>query len=536
VSPRRRLAEYDAKRDFARTPEPAGDGETTAATLGGLPRFVVQRHRARATHYDFRLEMDGVLASWAVPKGPTLDPTIRRLAVHVEDHPVEYVDFEGVIPHGEYGGGDVIVWDRGWWELIDDVDPVEAVAGGELHFDLHGDKLVGRFVLVRTGRGENGGRRRADQREQWLLLHKRDDFAQKGWDPEDHPRSVKSGRTNDEVAAHPDARWYSDRPAAEAEEVEPTVDPDALAALDELGREGEWEVDGEVLRLTNLDKVLFPKAKGSPAFTKRDLIRHYASVARPMLPYLVARPVNTKRFPNGVAERGFWQKKVPAHAPEWVTQWHNDDAAPKETQEYVVVDRVATLVWLANYGVVELHPWTSRVTDAHEPTWAYIDIDPGTATSFDDVVTIARLYHAALDHLGLEGRPKVTGQRGLQIWVPVRPGYTFDDTRDWIEALSRAVAANVPDLVSWEWVKKDRGGKARLDYTQNAIGHTLVAPFSVRGRPGAPVSVPIGWDELDDADLTPDRWTIATIGERLARAGDPLAPLRGLPQELPAVE
>src|SRR5579884_2008847 len=148
-------------------------------------RFVVQRHRARRLHYDFRLEIDGVLVSWAVPKGPTLDPSVRRAAVHVEDHPIEYLDFEGVIPKGEYGGGDVIVWDRGTWEPHGTEEPGRALADGELHADLFGEKLRGRFVLIR--------RDKPDGRDEWLLLHKRDDFAVPGWDPEDHPRSVVSG-------------------------------------------------------------------------------------------------------------------------------------------------------------------------------------------------------------------------------------------------------------------------------------------------------------------------------------------------------
>jgi bifunctional non-homologous end joining protein LigD len=127
----------------------------------------------------------------------------------------------------------------------------------------------------------------------------------------------------------------------------------------------------------------------------------------------------------------------------------------------------------------------------------------------------------------------VSGQRGVQIWVPVAHGYTFDDTRAWVEALSRAIAHTVPDLVSWEWEVSKRGGRARLDYTQNAINKTLVAPFSARPVAGAPVSVPIAWSELDDPDLQPDGWTITNVGERLAKEGDPLAPLIGLQQRLP---
>ncbi|MEX2659716.1 MAG: non-homologous end-joining DNA ligase [Acidimicrobiales bacterium] len=526
------LDTYRAKRDFAVTAEPAG--EESAATSG---RFVVQRHRATRLHYDVRLEVDGVLASWAVPKGPTLDPKARQLAVHVEDHPVEYIDFEGVIPKGEYGGGDVIVWDRGTWEPAKTDDPAQAIRDGDLHFDLHGEKLAGRFVLVRRDRGDGSGK------EQWLLLHKDDDHAVPGWDPEEHPHSVKTGRTNDEVAATPDALWRSDLPAAEAAvplgEVEPpTWDPpteDELAALDALGGAGTWELQGRELKLTNLDKVLFPAGADGAPVTKRDLIRHHATIAPYLLPYLYDRPINLHRYPNGSHHPGFWHKEVPSHAPDWLQRWHNDEADEDETQWYSVVDSVPALAWMANFGALELHPWTSRPPDVRQPTWALIDIDPGERTDFDDVVVLARLYRTALEHLGVEGMPKVTGKRGVQIWVPIRPGYSFDDTRTWVEKVSRAISQTVPELISWEWQKDRRKGLIRLDYTQNAINKTLVAPFSARPAPGAPVSVPIRWDELDDPELRPDRWTIRTVLGRLADAGDPLAPLVGRHQELPAL-
>lgn len=269
--------------------------------------------------------------------------------------------------------------------------------------------------------------------------------------------------------------------------------------------------------------------------TKRDLVRYHALIAPFMLPYLAGRPVNLNRYPDGVDQPGFWHKELPGHAPEWLSRWRNTEADPGEARWYAVIDSVAALAWMANFAAVELHPWTSRLPGVRQPTWALIDIDPGSASSFDDVLVLARLYRVALDHLGVAGMPKVTGKRGVQIWVPIGPGYTFDDTRRWVEKVSRAVGATVPELVSWEWEKDRRKGLARLDYTQNAINKTLVAPFSARPAPGAPVSVPIHWDELDDAELRPDRWTIRTVLDRVHRAGDPLAALIGRAQELPKV-
>lgn len=167
-----------------------------------MRRFVVQRHRARRLHYDLRLEIDGVLVSWAVPRGPSLDAGVRRLAVHVDDHDLDYFDFEGVLPAGSYGAGDVIVWDWGTWSPGDGEDPAEAVRNGEIHLDMVGEKLAGRFVLIRTdgrGRGRAGVASQNAGREQWLLLHKRDEHAVTRWDAEQFPRSVKTGRTNEEL-------------------------------------------------------------------------------------------------------------------------------------------------------------------------------------------------------------------------------------------------------------------------------------------------------------------------------------------------
>ena len=252
-----------------------------------------------------------------------------------------------------------------------------------------------------------------------------------------------------------------------------------------------------------------------------------------MLPYLAGRPVNLHRYPDGVERPGFWQQELPAGTPSWVSRWRDPEAGPDDAECRVIPDSVATLAWLANLGAVELHAWTGRLPEARRPTWALIDIDPGTRTSFAEVLVLARLFRTALEHLKVAGMPKTTGQRGIQIWIPIAPGYTFADTRTWVEQVSRAVGATVPGLVSWEWHKDRRRGRARLDYTQNIGNKTLVAPWSVRPRPGAPVSVPIRWEELDDPDLAPDRWTVRTVPDRVRKAGDPLRSMIGRPQKLP---
>ncbi|WP_098958217.1 DNA ligase D [Pseudonocardia sp. N23] len=308
---------------------------------------------------------------------------------------------------------------------------------------------------------------------------------------------------------------------------------DELAALDTMRRKGIWEVAGQELALTNLDKVLFPGRDGGPSVTKRDFVRYHARVAPHLLPYLRGRPVNMQRFPDGVGRQGFWQKEVPVHAPDWVTRWRYPDADPGDVQDYVVVDSTATLVWLANLAAVELHPWTSALPDVHRPTWALIDIDPGPRTTFDDVLAVARLYRAALEHLGVTAAPKVTGKRGVQIWVPVTPGPGFAETRGWVEKVSKAVGRMVPEMISWEWHTDRRGGRMRLDHTQNVINKTLVAPFSARPAAGAPVSMTLTWEELDDPGLRPDRWTVATALDRLDAVGDPMLPLVGRDQVLP---
>ncbi|MET0870065.1 MAG: DNA polymerase ligase N-terminal domain-containing protein [Methyloceanibacter sp.] len=194
------LATYKEKRDFSKTPEP---GAKRGKAKGNS--FVIQKHAARRTHFDFRLEHDGVLKSWAVTRGPSVDPSEKRLAVRTEDHPLEYGGFEGVIPKGEYGGGPVMIWDEGTWEPIG--DPDEGLAKGDLKFRLHGHRLKGDWVLVRMKKDRTGGKR-----ENWLLIKKRDEAAGEGVEPtEIHLTSVKSGRTMDQIEHGDVPVWTSNK-------------------------------------------------------------------------------------------------------------------------------------------------------------------------------------------------------------------------------------------------------------------------------------------------------------------------------------
>jgi bifunctional non-homologous end joining protein LigD len=195
--PPARLHEYRRKRDFTRTSEPRGGRRKAAVKLA----YVIQKHAASHLHFDLRLELDGVMKSWAVPKGPSLDPSVKRLAMQVEDHPIEYNAFEGTIPTGEYGGGTVMIWDRGTYEYggDDEVGPIdglrEGYARGDFKFVLHGKRLKGSWVLVRTRRGD-------PKRAQWLLIKHRDEFAEPGSEVvEEYLSSAATGRTMDEIAA-----------------------------------------------------------------------------------------------------------------------------------------------------------------------------------------------------------------------------------------------------------------------------------------------------------------------------------------------
>ena len=209
-----------------------------------------------------------------------------------------------------------------------------------------------------------------------------------------------------------------------------------------------------------------------------------------MLLHLKDRPLNLQRFPNGAGSTGFWQKDIPDTAPTWLTRWREtgvDGRTDRDANDHLIADRAASLCWLGNQASFEIHAWTGRLPDPWQPTFAYIDIDPGEKTTLEETLVLARLYRTALGHLGVRGYPKTTGKRGIQIWIPIVPKYSFEQTSQWVERVSKAVGSTVPELVSWEWAKGNAAGQGpsrlhpeRLD--QDA-GRAVLGPAG-GGRPG----------------------------------------------------
>lgn len=813
------LEEYRRKRDFTKTPEPAGgkhaDGET-----GGC--FVVQKHAARRLHYDFRLEMDGVLKSWAVTKGPSYDPAERRLAVHTEDHPIEYGDFEGTIPKGEYGGGTVMLWDRGRWLPIGDAR--DGYRKGRLKFQLEGEKLKGGWALIRMPKRNN------ETRENWLLIKERDDLANALNVVEDKPLSVASGRDLDAIAAANDHVWHTSRGQTNVRELpgarpgtlalppEPqlatlaTEAPDGddwlheikfdgyralcrieagqarlftrkgldwtdkfspldqhaarlpvnaalldgevvvldahgassfqalqealserrgealvyfvfdllhlddidltevpleqrKAALKEIvgngavirfsdhfdgrgpevreracsfalegivskrrdrpyrpGRSRDWvkakclarqefiivgftppqgerkgvgalllavrqgdglayvgkvgtgfsektlkdlqarlepacidqptvlrppkdkaarwvrpELVAEVeftqwtrdgllrhpsfqglrldkdpaevvreaappqvparpdlqakldsVRLTHPDKVVYAQQ----GITKSGLAGYYLEVAELMLPHVTDRMLTLVRCPQGHGKECFYQRHAGTHLPAAIKRQLVQER--EQAEPYVYIEDIDGLLGLVQVGTLEIHIWGSRRDDTEHPDMVVIDLDPDPDLPWARVVEDAREVREVLAGLGLTSFVKTTGGKGLHVVAPLDRSHDWDAAKALTKALVEHLSGRRPERYTANMAKTRRTGKVFLDYLRNQRTATFIAPYSTRARPGAPVAVPLRWEELD-AGLRSDHFTVETILRRLASLReDPWAGFFEIRQHFPA--
>jgi len=790
------LTDYQRKRDFRRTPEPKGKepkGEPTR-------RYVVHRHHATRLHWDVRLEMRGVLASWAVPNGPPLEAGKRRLAVHTEDHPIEYLRFHGVIPDG-YGAGTMTIWDTGTYELIEEKP-------NEVKIRMKGERLDGEWVIVQTKQNEgrdwlmikhgtppkndpllskiepmlasaadqpfdspdftyepkwdgvrtiafvDGGEvrlqtrnlldctkqypeatqaaealtgayhaildgeivalnekgvpsfqrlqprmhvsdestvrklrkstpviyqvfdilyadgedltrkplrermRRLDDaltpmgsirrsegfpgtgvalfeaaREQGIegIVAKRLDSIYQpgarspawvkikafrtmecvigGWtagqggrtktlgalllgvyrdgklQPVGHVGTGFDERTlrdllkileehesptspfATEPRVNQPARWCLPELVCEVEYVEitrdgtlrhptyrglrPDVDPrDATGeerresakkaqeaakraattrAPSENGERAArvpsvLEVEGRRIKLTNLEKVLFPE----DGYTKADLIRYYAEVSPYLVPWLRDRPLTLKPFPDGIHGTHFYQKNKPGFTPDWITSWTD----PREPENaYVLANDMATLVWMANYTAIEIHPRLARADDPEKPDNVMIDLDPAEGATWADVKEVAHAVKGVLDDLGIVGFPKTTGSRGIHVLVPITRRYTFEESRAFALRVGQLARERLPRLVTLEFSKAKRRG-IYIDYLQNTRAKSTAGPYSVRPIRRAPVSAPLRWEEIASLGR-PDAFTMINMSARLEAVGDLLGPSLELAQKLP---
>ncbi len=859
------LSEYQRKRDFSKTPEPAG--AAVQATPAHERSFVVQKHAARRLHYDFRLELDGVLKSWAVPRGPSADPGEKRLAVHVEDHPLEYGGFEGVIPEGNYGAGASMIWDRGSWIPLDP-DPQAAYAKGALKFELDGQKLHGKWALVRIAGRDRGRGHGGNERENWLLIKERDAAAVPGSGDQivaDNPLSAATGRTIEEVAADRDRIWgpngeeratgarsrqsrpepthpepagiagakkarmpadprpllacaagaapdgpewlheikydgyrllaqlqdgrvrlltrngldwtqkfsalagrFAELPAStalidgEVVALEPDGTSDfgrlqdaianertealvfyafdllyldgwdlrgaaledrkaALTALvpadgdgalrysdHQIGRgpdffrhacgyhlegivskrrdstyragrhdswlkikcdnreefvvigfsdpaggrqglgalllgyydpEGELHYAGRVgtgfsdallgelrqrldrlaqttrpvkelpkgavvkgvhwtrpelvaeiryagwtsdavlrhaaflglredkspkevvlpmpsttpppeaaasappasppapvkiardgsavfkgVRLTHADRVLYP----CEGLTKLDLARYYADVAGWALPHLRDRVLSLVRAPSGVGGELFYQKHAGAAVPAAVRRIEIDG----EVQ--LAIEDLDGLLSLVQIGVLEIHPWGSTIDKLEQPDRITFDLDPDEGLAWQRVTEAAIETRGVLAQIGLESFAKTTGGKGLHVVVPLAPRLGWDEIKAFTKAVVEDMAGRHPEHYTANQLKRMRRGRIYLDYLRNGRGATAVGAYSTRARPGATVSTPLFWDEVE-AGIRPEGFTVATLRSRLAALkSDPWAEIGTLRQQISA--
>ena len=806
------LDEYRRKRSFKQTPEPAGGGDAVGA--GG--RFVVHEHHARRLHWDLRLEHDGVLASWAVPNGLPADPKHNRKAIHVEDHPLDYLDFEGTIPDGSYGAGQVSVWDRGTYEC-------EKWRRDEVIVVFHGERLQGRYALFRAGHDEkdwmihrmsppadpsaeempefispmlaklttlpeddsdwafevkwdgvraiarsqpgrlhlfsrNGNEITAAYPELWVLnqalgsheaildgeivafddrgrpsfqalqprMHLRGESAVKrlagsapvtymlfdllwldghslmeltyaerrtrleslglggerlqvpefhrgegaallaatreqglegivgkrldsqyapgrrsgwakiknflrqefviggwttgtgsrahslgalhlgvqnegelryvgkvgtGFDGQELSRLMKlltplarkdtpfAGRQPPKGAhfVRPElvcevefSEWThagtlrqasykglrDDKQAAEVvrERVEQPDGPDAtpstaapagaadtLAALIDAGqsvRRGvAIELEGRTLTLTNLDKVLFPEV----GFTKRDLIAYYLAVAPALLPHLHDRPLTLKRYPDGVDGEFFYEKRSPAHRPDWVQTASVASDRGKAEIPYTLCQDLPTLIWLANLADIELHPSLSLAGALDRPTALVFDLDPGAPATIVECCEVALELRDLFKGLGLTAVAKTSGSKGMQVYVPLNdPDASYEQSKPLAHAIAAMSEERHPQLIVSDMAKTKRTGKVLIDWSQNDEHKTTVNVYSVRARERPGVSTPLHWDEVQ-ACRTHGKPELLRFGPdevlaRIAAQGDLFAAVVSTHQKLPSLE
>ena len=458
----KKLKKYHEKRDFTKTKEPIPKQEKSNQTL----HFVVQHHMARREHYDFRLEWKGVLLSWAVPKGPSYNPKDKRLAVQVEDHPLSYRHFEGVIPKGQYGGGTVMLFDEGTYEPLEDVS--KGLKKGSLKFFLHGTRLQGKWTLVFF------------KENHWLLI-KEQDFVNKYDTINEYQTSIKTGRTMKEIQ----------------EGVSPKV------------KNSRSKNIVETVKITNPKKVIYKR----PKITKMDIVLYYQKIAKRMLPFVENRIMSTIRCPNGRDGECFFKKHLETKSEGIGKKILPNDKRKKE--DYYYIKNSKGLIDEVQMNSFEFHVWGSRVEAIHQPDILVFDLDPDEGMSLKKIREGVLDLKSILDDLHLISFLKTSGGKGYHVVVPIKKLKTWEKAREFAKNISQLMETKWPDKYTSNVRKEARKGRIFIDWIRNTKGATSVAPYSLRIRKKASVSLPIQWNEL--FKVKPNEITMKEAIQRMRR-------------------
>lgn len=282
-----------------------------------------------------------------------------------------------------------------------------------------------------------------------------------------------------------------------------------------VGKTAKKGWDTDKVEVTNLDKIFWPEE----GYTKGDVINYYDEMAKWILPYIKDRPESMRRTPNGITGDGFFQKNVEGSAPDWAETEKVHSESTNEDIEFLICNDKETLIYMANLGCIEINPWSSRVGSLDNPDYIIFDLDPNKA-SLKDLVTTAKKVKEILDGLGIKGYLKTSGGKGLHVFIPVKPKYTYEQTRDFSHIISQAVNKALPKITSLERMPKNRIGKVYLDFLQNGKGKTMACAYSLRPREGATASTPLDWKELDDKKFDLKNYNIKTLPKRVKEKGD----------------
>lgn len=430
-----KLTKYNSKRNFNKTKEPIGKLSKKRKKL----TFCIQHHLARKDHYDLRLEHNKTMPSWAIPKGPSYNPNDKRLAIKVEDHPLSYKTFEGTIPKGEYGGGTVMLFDIGTYEIIKYEKNLIKVI-------FHGQRLKGMWTLTHF------------KDNNWLLIKDKDYF--KNYiDVKKYKRSIKTNRTMKEITNNEKKK---------------------------------------TITITNPSKKIIGN------ITKQQIYSYYEKIAPRMMPYLENRLISTIRAPYGTTKEVFYKKHLE----------NSHGFLEKLGNYYYILDTIALLseVQMNSY---EFHIWGSNASKNNYPNMMVFDFDPDEKLPLKTLRRGIKYLKEILDNLNLKSFLKTSGGKGYHVVIPFRTQITWKKFYKISEDIANILVNTYPDIFTTNIRKENRHNKIFIDYLRNQKSATSVAPYSIRLKKNAPISMPISWQELDK--IKPNEITINNVFKRLKK-------------------